>query len=280
MMKDVKSEAAMNRIRKAFNPFEFKHGWGSGLRSATIGVTETDGCRTIKMALDFKKAGHALTAKKVMTAVHSAFPDFDGEIGCSPDAPKKFEEKARKILAPSGPEPVDVDPCPFVYHNPREKAKSRNDIRDPVYVQLQRIQNLAVSQVGNKPINLYPEFGMKGAFINRTNAVYDVETLIRGCEGSWKELMSTELFTGSFRGERNPLFFRVCFDMLSRPPTPGETVRQTYKRFVNEKLYGIRKEPPHAPPPMSAMQFARELSRQQGSGSGAAAAPKKKRRVA
>lgn len=269
-MKDVKSEAAVARIREAFNPNK----WGDELRSAIIGVVETGGRRTIQMALDLK-AGHTVPADKVMTAVHSAFLDFDGEIRFSPDAtPSTFAEKARRILAPSGPEPVDVDPCPFVYRN--DPNKSRNDTRDPVYVQLQRIQNLAVHQRGSKRINLYHTWGMDSAFINNTNAVYDVDTILRGCEGSWKKLMSTILFAGEHRGNRNPLLFRVCFDLLSRPPTPGETVRKTYERFVQEKVYGIWGERPPVPPPTSALQFAR----QQGSGSGAAAAPKKKRRVA
>ena len=112
-MKDVKSEAAVTRIREAFNPRE----WGDELRSAIVGVTETGGRRTILMAIDLK-ADHAVRADEVMTAVHSAFLDFDGEIRFSPDAATStFSEKARRILAPSGPEPVDVDPDPFVYQS-------------------------------------------------------------------------------------------------------------------------------------------------------------------
>lgn len=39
---------------------------------------------------------------------------------------------------------------------------------------------------------------------------------------------------------RNPLLFRACFDILSRPRKPGET----YEWFVQEKVYGAGRKRP------------------------------------
>lgn len=230
-MKDVKSEAAMTRIGKALNPPPHS---GVKLRSATIGVTETGDCRTIRMAIDLE-TDHAVPAIKVMTALHSAFDTFDGEIMFPLGRASTFWEKARKILAPDGPEPVDVDPDPYVYHkNPYYDGR-----RNPVYVQLQVIQNSRLGQELLRPINLFPSLGMGAAFVNvgAASRLDDAKKMFQECGGSWKKLMSTALFTGCCVGSRNPLLFRACFDMLSRPATPtrGRTRRTSgscRKRFT------------------------------------------------
>lgn len=259
-MKDVKSEAAMTRIGKALNPPPH---WGVKLRSATIGVTETGDCRTIRMAIDLE-TDHAVPAIKVMTALHSAFDTFDGEIIFLPGGrASTFWEKARRILAPDGPEPVDVDPDPYVYHKTTSEPRDDDGRRNPVYVQLQVIQNSRLGQELLRPINLFPSLGMGAAFVNvgAASRLDDAKKMFQECGGSWKKLMSTALFTGHWGGSRNPLLFRACFDMLSRPATLDERPDETYKRFVQEEVYGISRKRPREETVEETARAIRKLKR-------------------